>query len=82
MASSAAYAGLIKTLFGVARFTAVKSGLQNTEQLAALLGNPERRFRTVHITGTNGSPALSLMTVSRGATLSCERAVFQIAHAC
>jgi len=36
-----------------------KPGLGNTEVLAELLGHPERRFRAVHVAGTNGKGSSS-----------------------
>ncbi|MGY2132675.1 bifunctional folylpolyglutamate synthase/dihydrofolate synthase [Hymenobacter sp. HD11105] len=38
-----------------------KEGLGNTEALAAALGHPERRFRSVHVAGTNGKGSSSHM---------------------
>lgn len=38
-----------------------KEGLGNTEVLAAALGHPERRFRSVHVAGTNGKGSSSHM---------------------
>ncbi|GAA3941141.1 bifunctional folylpolyglutamate synthase/dihydrofolate synthase [Hymenobacter algoricola] len=36
-----------------------KKGLGNTEALAEVLGHPERRFRAVHVAGTNGKGSSS-----------------------
>ena len=36
-----------------------KAGLGNTEALAAALGHPENRFRSVHVAGTNGKGSSS-----------------------
>lgn len=36
-------------------------GLARIEKLTALLGHPERRFRTVHVTGTNGKGSTAAM---------------------
>ncbi|UYZ64113.1 bifunctional folylpolyglutamate synthase/dihydrofolate synthase [Hymenobacter weizhouensis] len=36
-----------------------KPGLERTEQLAAALGNPERRLHCVHVAGTNGKGSSS-----------------------
>ncbi|MCA8830231.1 bifunctional folylpolyglutamate synthase/dihydrofolate synthase [Hymenobacter pini] len=36
-----------------------KPGLQRTEELAAAMGNPERRLRCVHVAGTNGKGSSS-----------------------
>ncbi len=38
-----------------------KKGLGNTEALAAALGNPETKFRSVHVAGTNGKGSSSHM---------------------
>ena len=38
-----------------------KKGLGNTEALAAALGHPEARFRSVHVAGTNGKGSSSHM---------------------
>ena len=40
----------------------VKLGLSRIEQLAELLGHPERKYDTIHITGTNGKGSVSCMT--------------------
>ncbi|ALD20913.1 bifunctional folylpolyglutamate synthase/dihydrofolate synthase [Hymenobacter sp. DG25A] len=38
---------------------AITKNLANTEALAAALGNPERKFRSVHVAGTNGKGSSS-----------------------
>ncbi|AIZ63943.1 dihydrofolate synthase [Hymenobacter sp. DG25B] len=38
---------------------AITKSLANTEALAAALGNPERKFRAVHVAGTNGKGSSS-----------------------
>ncbi len=40
---------------------AIKANLDNTIALCAALGNPERKFRSVHIAGTNGKGSTSHM---------------------
>ncbi|MBQ1918125.1 MAG: bifunctional folylpolyglutamate synthase/dihydrofolate synthase, partial [Schwartzia sp.] len=40
----------------------VKLGLSRIERLAELLGHPERKYDTIHITGTNGKGSVSCMT--------------------
>lgn len=40
----------------------VKLGLSRIERLAELLGHPERKYKTIHITGTNGKGSVSCMT--------------------
>lgn len=39
----------------------IQLGLRRMERLAQLLGNPERRYRIVHVTGTNGKGSVSAM---------------------
>ena len=41
-----------------------KKGLGNTLALAEVMGNPERRFRSVHIAGTNGKGSSSHMVAA------------------
>jgi len=36
-----------------------KKGLDNTEALAEALGHPEKRFKSVHVAGTNGKGSSS-----------------------
>lgn len=40
---------------------AYKANLDNTHALCALLGNPERKLKTIHIAGTNGKGSTSHM---------------------
>lgn len=41
-----------------------KKGLGNTEALAAALGHPENKFRSVHVAGTNGKGSSSHMVAA------------------
>lgn len=41
-----------------------KLGLSRIERLVGLLGHPERRYGTVHVTGTNGKGSVSAMTAA------------------
>ena len=43
---------------------AYKADLNNTIELCSLLGNPENKFRSVHIAGTNGKGSTSHMLAS------------------
>ena len=47
-------------LFGLERL-GMKFGLENMRALAAELGEPQRRFRSVHIAGTNGKGSVTAM---------------------
>ena len=39
----------------------MKFGLENMHRLSAALHHPERRFKTVHIAGTNGKGSVTAM---------------------
>lgn len=43
---------------------AYKPGLQTTERLDALYGHPHRKFKTIHVAGTNGKGSTSHMIAS------------------
>lgn len=43
---------------------AMKSDLTNTIKICAALGNPQEKFRTVHVTGTNGKGSTAHMIAS------------------
>ena len=38
---------------------AYKEGLDNTHQLDAYFGHPHRKFKTIHVAGTNGKGSCS-----------------------
>src|SRR3954469_17420500 len=40
---------------------AYKADLDNTIQIASFLGNPEKKFRSIHVAGTNGKGSTSHM---------------------
>ncbi|MDR2979692.1 MAG: bifunctional folylpolyglutamate synthase/dihydrofolate synthase [Bacteroidales bacterium] len=44
--------------------SAYKEGLENIEELAELTGYPEKRFKTVHVAGTNGKGSVSHLLAS------------------
>jgi dihydrofolate synthase/folylpolyglutamate synthase len=46
-------------VFHLVGSTAYKPGLENTSRLMAHLDNPHRKFRSVHIAGTNGKGSVS-----------------------
>ncbi len=51
-------ADCLKTLFGLRRF-GIKLGLATIQRMLAGLGNPHRRFKTIHIAGTNGKGSVA-----------------------
>ncbi len=48
-------------LFSLEQF-GIKFGLDNIRALVAELGHPERRFRSLHVAGTNGKGSVTAMT--------------------
>ena len=40
---------------------AIKNDLHNTHSICSFLGNPEKKFSTIHIAGTNGKGSTSHM---------------------
>lgn len=63
-----AYEDIIEYLYGLQKY-GIKFGLSNTVALMERLGEPHKRFRSVHITGTNGkgSTAAFIASVLRSA---------------
>src|SRR3990170_2581698 len=47
------YEALLQELYHLERF-GIKLGLDTITELLGYMGNPQRRFKTVHVTGTNG----------------------------
>ncbi len=50
-------------LYGLTRF-GIKPGLEVTRSLLTVLGNPHQKFKSVHITGTNGKGSTTAFTAS------------------
>jgi len=57
------YAESLKYLYGLQKF-GMKLGLRNVQFLLKSVGNPERRFPSVHIAGTNGKGSTAAMIAS------------------
>lgn len=57
------YNDAISYLYGLQKF-GIKLGLDNTTRLLAILGDPHREFRTIHVAGTNGKGSTSAMISS------------------
>lgn len=51
--------------------TAYKPGIETMLQMDTVLGHPHRKFRTIHIAGTNGKGSVSHMTASALMQLKC-----------
>jgi dihydrofolate synthase/folylpolyglutamate synthase len=57
------YTGAVKYLYDLQRHS-IKLGLERTEKVLAVLGNPHRRSLSVHIAGTNGKGSVAAMVAS------------------
>ncbi|CAI5744415.1 unnamed protein product [Peronospora destructor] len=53
-AITATYEMLLQRLYQVNRFSAVKLGLQNMQQLNVAFGDPASKLHVIHVAGTNG----------------------------
>ncbi len=54
---------IINKLFSLQRF-GIKPGLERTKFLLEYLGNPERKFKSIHIAGTNGKGTVASLLAS------------------
>src|SRR3989304_3556318 len=57
------YEALLYELYRLERF-GIKLGLETITDLLGRMGNPHRRFKTVHVTGTNGKGAVCAYVAS------------------
>jgi dihydrofolate synthase / folylpolyglutamate synthase len=57
------YKDCVDYLFGLER-AGIKYDLNNIRKLTSLLGNPEKKFKSVHIAGTNGKGSVASMISS------------------
>ncbi|MCD6262947.1 bifunctional folylpolyglutamate synthase/dihydrofolate synthase [Candidatus Bathyarchaeota archaeon] len=57
------YKETLKWLFGLRRFGS-KPGLKNIRYLLSRIGDPHERFKSVHVTGTNGKGSTTAMVAS------------------
>ena len=60
--------------------SAFKKDLSNTYELCALLGNPQSRFKTVHIAGTNGKGSSAHMLASIMQTAGYKTGLYTSPH--
>lgn len=58
-----AYNDAINYLYGLQKH-GIKLGLEKTANIASLLGDPHKKFPSIHIAGTNGKGSVSAMTAS------------------
>lgn len=52
------YETAVKYIYDIPKFTK-KGGIEQTEKLMAMLGNPQNDFKYIHIAGTNGKGSVS-----------------------
>ena len=57
------YSSAIEYLYGLQKH-GIKLGLETMRTLLSRLGNPERRFRSLHVGGTNGKGSTAAMTAA------------------
>ncbi|MBT9151083.1 MAG: Dihydrofolate synthase/folylpolyglutamate synthase [candidate division WS2 bacterium] len=57
------YAGAIDYLYGLQKH-GIKLGLDNTVKLLSLFNNPQEKFHSIHVAGTNGKGSTSAMIAS------------------
>ena len=69
----------LKYLYGLQRF-GIAPGLAVMEQMMDALGHPEQRFRSVHVTGTNGKGSTCAMIASILRTAGYRTALYTSPH--
>ena len=57
------YSTAIDYLYSLQKF-GIKLGLDKTEAILSLVGNPHKQLRCIHVAGTNGKGSVSAMTAS------------------
>ena len=57
------YEALLNELYRLERF-GIKLGLDTITELLGHMGNPHRRFKTLHVTGTNGKGSVCAYVAS------------------
>jgi dihydrofolate synthase/folylpolyglutamate synthase len=60
MSPTMSYAELTRWMFNLERF-GIKLGLENVSEFMSRIGDPQKDFRSVHVTGTNGKGSLCAM---------------------
>ena len=54
------YPKLLDKLFNINKHGASKAGLNNIRKLNQLFGNPDKKFKSVHVAGTNGKGSVTI----------------------
>src|SRR5437868_7801907 len=73
------YREAIEYLYSL-RFFGAKFGLENTNRLAALAGNPQQQLRFIHVAGTNGKGSTCAMLESIYRTTGLRVGLFTSPH--
>ncbi|MDL2312284.1 bifunctional folylpolyglutamate synthase/dihydrofolate synthase [Bacteroidales bacterium OttesenSCG-928-B11] len=60
--------------------SAYKEGLENIEELAAMAGHPERKFKSIHVAGTNGKGSVAHLLASCFQEAGYKTALFTSPH--
>ncbi|AOY58026.1 bifunctional folylpolyglutamate synthase/dihydrofolate synthase [Desulfococcus multivorans] len=58
MTESDRYSACLKTMFGLRRF-GIKLGLETIQDILTALGNPQDRYKVIHVAGTNGKGSVA-----------------------
>ena len=69
----------LEYLYGLTRF-GIKPGLAVMERMMELLGHPERKFKSIHVTGTNGKGSTCAMIESILRTAGYTTALYTSPH--
>ncbi|CEM19335.1 unnamed protein product [Vitrella brassicaformis CCMP3155] len=78
-AASAPYSACLRRLFAT---HAIKMGVVNGRKLAALMGDPQMRFKAVHIAGTNGKGSTAVKLASALQLSGYRVGLFTSPHVC
>lgn len=73
------YQSIIDYLFGLQK-QGIKFGLSNSIQLMELMGDPHRRFRSVHIAGTNGKGSTAAFLAGMLEAAGCRVGLYTSPH--
>ncbi|MEK7712863.1 MAG: folylpolyglutamate synthase/dihydrofolate synthase family protein [Nitrospirota bacterium] len=73
------YAAIVNYLYGLQKH-GIKLGLDNTVKLLSLFNNPQEKFHSIHIAGTNGKGSTSAMIASILQTAGFKTGLFTSPH--
>lgn len=73
------YQESIYYLESLARF-GIKLGLKRIERLLEILGQPQEKYHTVHVTGTNGKGSVSVMLATIATKSGCRTGLYTSPH--